>query len=183
MITRLNRLNAVRAGRKQAPIAIGVGLNTGEAVAGNIGSPKRMSYTVIGDSVNLASRLEGATKLYGGAILLSEFTQRALKEPRYLREVDVIQVKGKTRPVAVYESFAYRTDRDGDPLRRSLDLWERGLRAFRARAWDAARADFEAMRALSTEDHLPEVYLRRLALYREAPPPEDWNGAWVMTDK
>ncbi|MBS2021881.1 MAG: PAS domain-containing protein, partial [Deltaproteobacteria bacterium] len=138
MIASLGRLNEVRKGRGQQAIAIGVGLNTGEAVAGNIGSPKRMSYTVIGDSVNLASRLEGATKQYGGSILLSEFTYAALKHKDHLRELDVIRVKGKSVPVAVYESFAWRADRDSDALRRAYDRSAHGLRAFRSRRFSEA---------------------------------------------
>ena len=183
MISTLQRLNGVRAERKQPPIAIGVGLNTGEVVAGNIGSPKRMSYTVIGDSVNLASRLEGATKLYGGSILLSEFTYRALRDTRFVREVDVIRVKGKTQPVAIYESYAYRADREEDGLRRSLDLCDNGLHAFRIRDWAAARRAFSAASDLTPRDPLASVYLRRLDTYQAAPPPDDWDGVWTMTAK
>src|SRR5262249_18536799 len=135
MIASLARLNDVRKARGQPAIAIGVGLNTGEAVAGNIGSPKRMSYTVIGDSLNLASGLEGATKYYGAAVIISEFTYAALQDRRWLREVDVIRVKGKTKPVAIYESFAYRTDRESERMRRALELTAEGLAAFRTRKW------------------------------------------------
>jgi adenylate cyclase len=183
MIRRLGRLNQVRRERRQQPIAIGVGLNTGEAVAGNIGSPRRMSYTVIGDSVNLASRLEGATKLYGGAILMSEFTWRALKDRRYLREVDVIRVKGRSQPVAVYESYAWRVDREADAVKRSMELSADGLHAFRLRDWKKARRSFEALRKLDPRDALAPVYLERLKSYLAAPPPDDWDGVWVMQSK
>lgn len=183
MMSSLALLNETRVKRGHPAIAIGAGLNTGEAVAGNIGSPKRMSYTVIGDSVNLASRLEGATKQYGVAILLSEFTWAALRDRRYTREVDFLRVKGKTRPVAVYESYAFRPDRDDDPLRQSLASSAEGLRAFRAADWAGARAAFERARKLRPEDRIPAIYLDRIARYEETPPPPDWDGVWVMTSK
>jgi adenylate cyclase len=160
-----------------------VGLNTGEAVAGNIGSPKRMSYTVIGDSVNLASRLEGATKQYGGSILLSQFTQAALKDKRWLREVDVIKVKGKTQPVAIYESYAWRTDRDADKLRFAYARSAHGLAAYRAGRWAEARDDFESVLELLPDDRLAGIYLERLEALQHAPPPRGWDGVFTMKSK
>ena len=183
MIATLGQLNETRKGRGQPAIAIGVGLNTGEAVAGNIGSPKRMSYTVIGDSVNLASRLEGATKQYGGAILLSEFTQAALKDKRWLRELDVIRVKGKTQPVAIYESYSWRPDRDSDALRFGHDRSAAGLVAYRAGRWAEARDDFESVLELLPEDRLARIYLERLEELQHAPPPKTWDGVFTMKSK
>ena len=183
MISSLGRLNEVRRARGQPAIAIGVGLNTGEAVAGNIGSPKRMSYTVIGDSVNLASRLEGATKQYGGSILLSQFTEAALKDKRWLRELDVIRVKGKTQPVAIYESYAWRTDRDSDALRAAHARSAHGLTAYRAGRWAEARDDFESVLELLPEDRLAAIYLERLEALQHAPPPRDWDGVFTMKSK
>jgi adenylate cyclase len=183
MMSTLADLNARRLERGQHAIAIGVGLSTGEVVAGNIGSPKRLSYTVIGDAVNLASRLEGATKQYGVSILLSELTYAALKDRRYVREVDLLRVKGKTRPVAVYESHAYRADRDAPDFRRSLERFTAGLQAFRGRRWGEARRAFEEALASRPDDRLPALYLERVALYEAEPPPDDWDGVWVMTSK
>jgi adenylate cyclase len=183
MMASLARLNEVRASRGQPAIAIGAGLNTGEAVAGNIGSPKRMSYTVIGDSVNLASRLEGATKQYGVSILLSEFTFAALKDRSYLREVDLLRVKGKTKPVGIYESFAYRPDRDSDRVKRAADLTTRGIAAYRGRRWAEARTHFGALHDLATGDRIARLYLDRVQRFEAEPPPDDWDGVWVMTSK
>lgn len=183
MIAALGPFNEMRRARGQKEIRIGAGLNTGEAVAGNIGSPKRMSYTVIGDSVNLASRLEGATKVYGTSVLMSEFTFEALSDRQFVREVDVIRVQGKKRPVAVYESYAHRPDRETDPLRRAMDRSALGVRAFRARRWGDARKAFEATLELLPGDRMTAVYLERIGRYEVAPPPEDWDGVWEMTSK
>ncbi|HEX2572530.1 MAG TPA: adenylate/guanylate cyclase domain-containing protein [Polyangia bacterium] len=183
MVAALRPFNQLRRVRGQKEIRIGAGLNTGEAVAGNIGSPKRMSYTVIGDSVNLASRLEGATKVYGTSVLMSEYTFEALRERTFVREVDIIRVKGKTRPVAVYESYAHRPDREEDPLRRAMDCSAVGVRAFRARRWGDARKAFESARGHLPGDPLTAVYLERIARYERTPPPDDWDGVWEMTSK
>ena len=122
MIRSLRDWNVDRERRGDPAVDMGVGLNTDSVVAGNIGSPKRMDYTLIGDGVNLASRLEGACKQYSARILLSEFTHERLKGVYRLREVDRVIVKGKTQPVSVYECLDYHDDAlvpepDGEPRR------------------------------------------------------------------
>jgi adenylate cyclase len=181
MIARLKMLNARRAERNEEPLDIEIGFSTGPTVIGNIGSERRMEYTAIGDTVNLASRLEGVTKQYGARILLSEATVRDLKRPATLREIDLIRVKGKDRPVAVYESLGYRA---GEPaLAALLKVFGDGLTAYRARDFAAAERAFAAALELDPTDRPSAIYLERCRLLAETPPPEDWDGVWTLTEK
>ena len=183
MMRTLRTLNAKRGIRGAASIDIGVGIATGEVVVGNIGSPSRMEYTAIGDSVNLASRLEGANKYYGTKVLVDEATLRAMKTTTVVREIDLLRVKGKDRPVAVYEVMGYH-DRETRPdLAAMLDAFDEGLALYRARDWDAAIARFEAVLALHAHDTPSSMYIERCRHYREAPPDDDWDGVWVLTEK
>jgi adenylate cyclase len=181
MMERLAGLNVRRIAGGHAPLDIGIGFSTGPTVVGNIGSVRRLDYTVIGDTVNLASRLEGATKQYGARILLSEMTVRDLKGQATLREIDLIRVKGKDRPVAVYESLGYRAQETA--LKGLLALHAAGIEAYRARNWTAASKAFEGALELYPEDGPALVYRERCALLARTPPPEDWDGVWNLTEK
>jgi adenylate cyclase len=183
MMIELAALNARRAKEDKRPIDIGVGISTGDVVVGNIGSTKRMEYTVIGDSVNLASRLESATKYYGSKILLSEYTVADLRKPGLLREIDLLRVKGKDQPVAVYESLGYREAELSNGLGRMLDAYNRGLAAYRAREWKKGMEAFEAALAAAPDDGPSALYLERCRIYAERPPLINWNGVWVMAEK
>eukprot|EP01041_Mallomonas_annulata_P027398 gene27398-48977_t len=174
MMRRLADLNVRRVAAGQVALDIGIGFSTGPTVVGNIGSVRRLDYTVIGDNVNLASRLEGATKQYGARIVLSESTVRDLKRPATLREIDLIRVKGKDRPVAVYESLGYRAHEQG--LAALLDLHAAGLAAYRARDWAEASRAFEAARELYPDDGPTKIYLERCRVLANSPPPSDWDG-------
>jgi len=181
MMQRLAELNLRRVAAGQVALDIGIGFSTGPTVVGNIGSVRRLDYTVIGDTVNLASRLEGATKQYGARILLSEMSVRALRRSTTLREIDLIRVKGKDHPVAVYESLGYRAD---EPQLAALrERHAAGIEAYRARDWVAAGRAFDAALELYPDDGPAAVYRQRCKLLRAKPPPDDWDGVWNLTEK
>ena len=183
MMRALSTLNAERGGEGKPLIDIGIGVSTGEVVAGNIGSPKRMDYTVIGDPVNLAARLESATKQYGCPILLSDFTVARLSGDYRLREVDRLRVKGKRRPVTVYEALGYHTDETFPHIDAVLAAFDEGLTAYRELAWDSARMAFERAKALAPDDTLTQTYLDRVARLQLDPPDADWDGVWTLSSK
>ncbi len=181
MMARLAELNLRRLAAGHVALDIGIGFSTGPTVIGNIGSVRRLDYTVIGDTVNLASRLEGATKQYAAKILLSEMTVRELRRPATLRELDLIRVKGKDRPVAVYESLGYRAQEPG--LAVLLEMHAVGLRAYRARDWKTAGAAFDAALDLYPDDGPTKVYRQRCERLGKTPPAADWDGVWNLTEK
>jgi adenylate cyclase len=182
MITELRLLNADRVSGGKKPIDIGIGLNTDTIVSGNLGSPKRMDYTVIGDGVNLASRLESACKQYSAHILVSENTFRKLRGTYRFREVDHVVVKGKSDPVAVYEVLDYHSEESFPNLMDAVNCFRSALSCYRKGQWDKAAAGFGQASALNPEDKLPRMYIERCE-YLKAHPPEDWNGVWVLTAK
>jgi len=183
MITDLRQWNEERAQDGKKRVDIGIGLNTDSIVSGNIGSPKRMDYTVIGDGVNLASRLESACKEYSARILVSEGTFKGLKGTYRTREVDRVVVKGKTEPVAVFEILDYHTEDTFPNLRECLEVFHDGLASYRRQEWDKAESAFGKALQLNPEDNLSKTYLKRVKMMRENPPGAEWNGTWVMTTK
>jgi adenylate cyclase len=183
MIADLRRWNADRLAAGKKPIEIGVGLNTDNIVSGNIGSPKRMDYTVIGDGVNLASRLESACKQYGAGILISEYTHRRLKGTYRMREVDRVVVKGKTEPVGVFEVLDYYTEESFPNLTDFLDHYKNGITSYRRQQWDKAITAFGQSLKLHANDKLSQIYIERSEQMKEHPPGDDWNGVWVLKSK
>lgn len=183
MMRVLSGFNEKRRKEGKVELRIGVGMATGELVAGNIGSLKRMDYTAIGDTVNLASRLEGATKYYGVNILWSEATARALSNPVRYREVDLIRVQGKNRPVSIFEGLDYHSVGSFPYLDRVLDRFQEGVSSYRKRNWKKAIGCFESALDLHRGDKPSQIYLGRCRHYLESPPGDDWDGVWVMTEK
>jgi adenylate cyclase len=183
MMRELAEFNALRQAAGQRPLAIGVGLNTDAVVSGNIGSPKRMDYTVIGDGVNLASRLESASKQYGAQALLSEFTVKALKATYRMREIDKVVVKGKTEAVGIYELLEFHTPETFPNMADVLGCFREGLSLYRGRDFARAKVSFNRALAARPDDKPSLLYLERCDHFMAEPPPDNWSGEWVLHDK
>jgi adenylate cyclase len=183
MFTALELFNEGREEAGKEKIDIRVGLNTDRVVSGNIGSARRMDYTVIGDGVNLAARLESASKAYGTRLLISEFTVAELHQEYALRQVDRLRVQGKQNPVDIFEaldSYPEGAIRDVPAL---MQAFEEAIKAYRSQEWQLALQGFEATLAIHPADRVSQVYRSRCEIFAANPPPEDWDGVWVMTHK
>ena len=174
MIGMIGAINERRRARGLSDISLGIAVATGEVIAGTIGSPKRMDYTVIGDSVNLASRLEAITKVYQVAIVICEDTAQAVGEAQALRALDIIRVRGRQRPVRIFQVMT-----EGDavgPL--ALEAYARGRAALSDGLWADAIVAFEAAVEAAPRDRAAALMLERARILAGHPPPADWDGVW-----
>jgi adenylate cyclase len=160
---------------------IGVGVNTARVIAGNIGSVTRLNYTVLGDGVNLAARLEGLTKRYQVPVIVGEATRREVPEFAYV-ELDRVRVKGKTVPVSIATPLA-RADAITADVRAHLATWNGALAAFRARRWDEADTAFAALTSTAPFARAATLHLGYLRDFRDAAPPPNWDGAFTLYEK
>ena len=182
MLTSLDEWNQARASKGQAPVNMGIGLNTDLIVSGNIGSPTRMNYTLIGDGVNLASRLESACKQYKAKLLISEYTFRKLKGTYRTRDVDEVIVIGKTEPVRVYEVLDYHDEHTFPNLMEVVGHFKEGRKHFSSGSWDRAITSFRHALAAHPQDKLSEIYIERCE-FMKANPPDHWDGVWKLESK
>ena len=182
MMNDLNDYNMRRAKEGKLPIDHGMGLNTDNIMSGNIGSPKRMDYTVIGDGVNLAARVESACKKYGAHILTTEYSFNAFKATYRTRQVDNMIVKGKTKPVKVYEVLDYHTKESFPNMIEVLEMFNNGMEFYNEAKWDDAIKYFKKAEKANPKDKASIMYIDRCKTLKKQNP-KDWNGVWVSKSK
>jgi adenylate cyclase len=183
MKDQLAALNAEWLQQGKPHLNIRIGINTGTMVVGNMGSAGKFAYTVIGDSVNLASRLEGANKEYRTTIMVSERTYGFVRDAILARKLDKITVKGRSEPVTTYELLQELKGMVDDETRRFLAAYEEGLERYYGRDWEGAIRSFERALALRPGDGPSALHRSRSLAYAAVPPPDNWDGVFVMTTK
>lgn len=181
MVKGLDKLNRKWEAEGRRPIAIGIGLNTGPVNVGNMGSDKRLAWTVMGDNVNLASRLEGMTKQYRARVIISEGTYNQVSDQFVAREVDRIRVKGKKQPVVIYELLASISERKG--YADLLAKFNQALTTYRSQNWPEAAGQFSGLLTKYPNDGPSQVLLNRCQEFIEESPEANWDGVYVMKSK
>ncbi len=181
MVRLLDDMQGEFSARGWPEVRIGVGLNTGPMSVGNMGSEFRMAYTVLGDAVNLGSRLEGLTRQYGVDIIVNESTRAAVPDYVY-RELDRVRVKGKDKPVAIYEPLGPKGSLPRE-TRDELAVYEQALKLYRGQNWDMAELQFLNLQRMAPERTLYRIYAERVAHFRDEPPGADWDGVFTFKTK
>jgi adenylate cyclase len=181
MTERMKQLRTDFEARGWPAIKIGVGVNTGEMNVGNKGSEFRVDYTILGDAVNLGSRLEGLTKVYGVDVICGEATRHEVPEYEY-RELDRVRVKGKDKPVAIYEPLGLLENVEKS-VRQNLKRFNLGLKHYRAQHWDEAEREIFSLSQNEPNRKIYQIYLDRIIQFRNESPPDDWDGSFTHTSK
>jgi len=181
MLKKLHELQIVWGKEGIPKLEIGVGISTGKVTVGNMGSSTRFDYTVIGDTVNLGSRLEGLNKEYGTYIILPKYTYEDVKGDFVMRQLDWVKVKGKTKPIKIYELMGDKDSENG--LREASEIFEAGLNSYMERDWDRAESSFQDVLKLRKDDAPSKVFIHRVEMLRKTELPPDWDGVFVMTKK
>ncbi|NOZ21915.1 MAG: hypothetical protein GXP25_12605 [Planctomycetes bacterium] len=177
------RLNARWQEEGKVPLPTRIGIHTGESVVGNMGSTERMNYSVLGDSVNLASRLEGVNKIYGTVIIVSESTRQKAGDEFLFRPLDVVAVKGKKQGIRIYELVAKRDGEDAVEAKELCDRFAEGFDAYLKREWDEAAAVFRDLLGKLPSDPPTKLYVERCTAFQKAPPGPDWDGIVYLDQK
>ena len=182
MQQRLKEMRAVWKAQGKHELYMRIGMNTGEMVIGNMGSKTRMDYTMMGDSVNLAARLEGVNKLYKTETMISEFTYEKVKRDIETRELDTIRVMGRKETVKIYEVLGRKGEMNSQ-ISTILSLFNQGVQYYSNRKWEEALAYFEKILQINEHDGPSLTYLQRCKDYQFQPPPDDWDGVHEMLSK
>ena len=181
MLERLKGIQDIFEERGWPPIHIGVGINTGMMSVGDMGSEFRMAYTVLGDAVNLGSRLEGLTKTYGVEIIVGDETRKAVDDYAYC-ELDLVRVKGKDLPVAIFEPVALLEEMSEAEL-EEIDQFHQCLQQYREQDWQGAGAGLHELQKRNPGRKLYEIYQQRIELYMADTPGKDWDGVYTHKTK
>jgi adenylate cyclase len=182
MIDALKDINRNNRKNNLPELAIGIGIHTGSVILGNIGSEKKLDYTIIGDNVNLTSRLEGLSKNYRCSIIISGETCNHVRDRILCRIIDNVVVKGKNKPVLIYSALGHLAAADPASLEIAA-LSQKAFDLYQRRQFAEAEACYEKILKIRPDDYLAAMLMERNRGYLREPPPADWNGAYVLTSK
>jgi adenylate cyclase len=181
MMRELEKLNKKWTAEGKKPVDIGIGINTGPMMVGNMGSEQRFDFTVMGDAVNLSSRLEGANKSYKTNVIISEYTYEKVKGEFLCMELDSVRVKGKRKPVKIYNLLGFNDL--PETQHQTVTRFNRGITLYKAQQWDDAIHVFEDIQAIYPHFYAAQVYIERCCDLKKNPPPPEWDGVYVMSTK